>query len=202
MARYTGPKHKLARKVGVNLLDKSSQSLQRRLNIPPGVHGRKRKRRLSEFGLQMREKQKAKIAYLLLEKQFKNLVLDVQRKKGDTGELIISALETRLDNLVYRLGFAKSRMMARQLVSHGHVLVNAKKLNIPSYRVSIGDKISVSPKLSKNPQILQSVEERVDNLMPFIKRGKNLSGELIRMPKKEDIQVPFDVKLIIEYYSR
>src|SRR3989304_1604965 len=139
MARYTGPKHKLARKVGVNLLDKSSQSLQRRLNIPPGVHGRKRKRRLSEFGLQMREKQKAKIAYLLLEKQFKNLVLDVQRKKGDTGELIISALETRLDNLVYRLGFAKSRMMARQLVSHGHILVNGRRVNIPSYSVSEGD---------------------------------------------------------------
>ncbi|OGH09026.1 MAG: 30S ribosomal protein S4 [Candidatus Levybacteria bacterium RBG_16_35_6] len=202
MARYTGPKHKLARKVGVNLLDKSSQSLQRRLNIPPGVHGRKRKRRLSEFGLQMKEKQKAKITYSILEKQFKNLVQAVQSKKGDTGELIISALETRLDNLVYRLGFAKSRMMARQLVSHGHVLVNEKKLNIPSYKVKIGDKISVSEKLSKNPQVLQAVEDKADNLLPFIKRGKNLSGELIRMPKKDDIQVPFDVQLIIEYYSR
>jgi len=202
MARYTGPKHKLARKVGVNLLDKSSQSLQRRLNIPPGVHGRKRKKRLSEFGLQMREKQKAKITYGLLEKQFKNLVQAVQSKKGDTGELIVSTLETRLDNLVYRLGFAKSRMMARQLVSHGHVLVNDKKLNIPSYQVRIGEKISMSPKFEKNLQVLQAVEERADNLLSFLKIGKNLSGELTRLPKKDDLQVPFDVQLIIEYYSR
>lgn len=202
MARYTGPKHKLARKVGINLLDKSSQSLARRLNIPPGVHGRKRKKRLSEFGLQMREKQKAKITYGLLEKQFKNLVQTVQRKKGDTGELIISTLETRLDNLVYRLGFAKSRMMARQLVSHGHVLVNSKKLNIPSYQVKAGDKISLSQKLEKNPQVLQTIEDRNNLVLPFLRMGKNLTGELIRLPKREEIQAPFDVQLIIEYYSR
>ena len=107
MGRYTGPKHRLARKEGVNLLDKTSQSLMRRLNIPPGIHGKKRKRRLSEFGLQLREKQKAKTVYGLMEKQFKRLVHNVRRQKGDTKELILSALETRLDSLVYRLGFAK-----------------------------------------------------------------------------------------------
>lgn len=200
MARYTGPKHRLARKEGVNLLDKSSQSLIRRLNIPPGIHGKKRKRRLSEYGLQLREKQKAKTTYGLLEKQFKNLVLAVQTKKGDTKELIISLLETRLDNVVYRLGFAKTRYMARQMVSHGHVLVNDKKLNIPSYRVKENDVISISPKMQKNLKVLENLEEKKETV-PFLKK-QGLSGKLVRMPKKEDLQVPFDLQLIIEYYSR
>ena len=143
MARYTGPKHRLARKEGVNLLDKSSQSLMRRLNTPPGVHGKKRKKRLSEFGLQLREKQKAKTTYGLLEKQFKRLVQTVRKQKGDTKELIISTLETRLDNIVYRLGFAKTRFMSRQFVSHGHILVNGKKLSIPSYQVKVDDVICI-----------------------------------------------------------
>src|SRR5882724_2568018 len=135
MARYTGQKNKVARREGVNLLDKKSKSLKRRLNIPPGVHGAKRKRKLSEFGQQLREKQKAKATYGILEKQFSRTVAQVQKKKGETGELLIAALETRLDNIVYRLGFANSRYMSRQLVSHGHIFVNSKKLNIPSYQV-------------------------------------------------------------------
>jgi small subunit ribosomal protein S4 len=200
MARYTGPKHRLARKEGVNLLDKASQSLLRRLNIPPGVHGKKRKRRLSEYGLQLREKQKAKTTYGLMEKQFKKIVHTVQKKKGDTKELIISMLETRLDNLVYRLGFAKTRYMARQLVSHGHIMVNGKKLSIPSYQVKIDDVISLSSKFQTNPQILELAKEESETL-PFLQR-KAFSGKLIRMPKKEDMQVPFDLQLIIEYYSR
>ena len=114
MARYRASKHKLARREGINLLDKSSASLQRRLNIPPGVHGKKRKRALSEFGQQLREKQKAKATYGLLEKQFKGVVNTVQRKTGETGELLIALLETRLDNLVYRLKFAQTRYQARQ----------------------------------------------------------------------------------------
>ncbi|MCL5970631.1 MAG: 30S ribosomal protein S4 [Patescibacteria group bacterium] len=200
MARYTGPKHRLARKEGVNLLDKSSQSLLRRLNIPPGVHGKKRKKRLSEYGLQLREKQKAKTTYGLLEKQFKGIVQTVQKKKGDTKELIISLLETRLDNVVYRLGFAKTRYMSRQLVSHGHVLVNGKKLTIPSYQVKVDDLISLSPKMQKNPKILEILEEKQE-VLPFLKK-QGLLGKLERMPKKEDLQVPFDLQLIIEYYSR
>ena len=120
MARYTGPKHKLARREGVNILDKTSASLQRRLNVPPGIHGAKRKRKLSEYGHQLREKQKLKATYGLMEKQLNRLVKYVQKKKGDTGEMLISFLETRLDNIVYRLGFAKTRFQARQFVSHGH----------------------------------------------------------------------------------
>jgi small subunit ribosomal protein S4 len=200
MARYTGPKHRLSRKEGVNLSDKTSQSLIRRLNIPPGVHGKKRKKRLSEYGLQLREKQKAKTTYGLMEKQFKGIVQTVQKKKGDTKELIISLLETRLDNVVYRLGFAKTRYMSRQLVSHGHVLVNDKKLTIPSYQVRVDDLISLTPKMQKNPRILEILEEKQD-VLPFLKK-QGVSGKLERMPKKEDLQVPFDLQLIIEYYSR
>lgn len=201
MARYTGPKHRLSRKEGVNLLDKSSQSLMRRLNTPPGIHGKKRKRRLSEFGLQLREKQKAKTTYGLLEKQFKKIVQTVQGKKGDTKELIVGLLETRLDNLVYRLGFAKTRYMARQFVSHGHILVNGKKLTIPSYQVKVSDVISLSEKMQKNPQVLELAKEEERIILPFIKK-QGLLGKLDRMPKMQDIQVPFDLQLIIEYYSR
>ena len=198
--RYTGPKHRLARKLGVNILDKASQSLARRLTVPPGIHGKKRKRRLSEFGLQMQEKQKAKLTYGLSEKQFKNLVQKVQKRKGDTQELIIALLETRLDNLVYRLGFAKTRFMARQLVSHGHVLINGKRVNIPSSKVSEGDVISLSTKASKIPLILESIKEEKE-ILPYVKR-EGLSGKLLRLPKREDLQVPFNLRQIIEYYSR
>jgi len=200
MARYTGPKHRLSRKEGVNLSDKTSQSLQRRLTVPPGIHGKKRKRRLSEYGQQLREKQKAKTNYGLLEKQFKKLVQTVQKKKGQTDELIIATLETRLDNLVYRLGFARSRYMSRQMVSHGHVLVNDKKVTIPSYQAQVNDVITISPKMQKNAKILELVEEKIEPLA-FLQK-KAFSGKLLRMPKKEDVQPPFDIQLIIEYYSR
>ena len=201
MARYTGPKHKLARREGANILDKDSQSLQRRINIPPGgIQGRKFKKRLSEYGIQLREKQKAKVIYGLLEKQFKNLVKKVAGRKGETGEMLISLLETRLDNLVYRLGFAKTRAMARQLVSHGHITVDGKKVTVPSYQVKTNSIVSLSVDIQKNPQVLQAMEEKTDTLT-FIKK-EGISGKLIRMPKKEDVHLPFDLQLIVEYYSR
>ena len=202
MARYTGPKHKIARREGANILEKESASLQRRINVPPGgIKGRRMTRRLSEYGQQLREKQKAKVIYGLLEKQFGNLVRTVGRKKGETGGLLMSLLETRLDNLVYRLGFAKTRMMARQIVGHRHVLVNGKKVNIPSYQVKINDVITLTPDFQKNPQVLALLENKDNPTVPFIKKSGTI-GKLIRMPKREDIQVPFDLQLIIEYYSR
>ena len=202
MARYTGPKRKIARREGFNILEKDSASLKRRLNVPPGgVHGRKMKRRLSEYGQQLREKQKAKAIYGLLEKQFGNLVKMLGQKKGETGELLISLLETRLDNIIYRLGFAKTRTHARQLVGHKHVLVNGEKLNIPSYQVKINDVISLTPKAQKNVQVLALLEDKDKVIVPFMKR-EGLFGKLLRMPKKDDVQVPFDLQLIIEYYSR
>ena len=202
MARYTGPKHKIARREGANILEKESLSLKRRLNIPPGgVVGKKMRRRLSEYGQQLREKQKAKAIYGLLEKQFGNLVKMVSRRKGETGELLISLLETRLDNIIYRLGFAKTRAHARQLVSHRHILVNGKKLNIPSYQVKLEDVVSLMPQLQKNVQVLALMEDKDKVIAPFLKR-EGLSGKLLRIPKKDDVKPPFDLQLIIEYYSR
>jgi len=200
MARYTGPKHRLVRREGVNILDKTSASLQRRMNIPPGQHARKRKKRVSEYGEQLREKQKAKATYGLLEKQFKKLFKFAEAQKSETGDLLVSLLETRLDNVVYRVGFARSRAGARQLVSHGHVLVNGKKVNIPSYQVKQDDIITVTDNSQKNPIILQAMEERKE-FVPYIMR-EGASGKLLRLPKKEDIEVPFNTQLIIEYYSR
>lgn len=201
MARYTGPKHRLARREGVNILDKTSVTLQRRLNIPPGMHGgRRTKRRLSEFGQQLREKQKAKAMYGMLERQFRNLVRRVSKQKGDTGELLLGLLETRLDNVVYRLGFAKSRFMARQLVSHGHVRVNDRKVTIPSYHVEVGQVVSLSNRQINNVQIAKLLEEE-QHLLEFIKK-EGIAGMLTRMPKSQDVEVPFDTRQIIEYYSR
>lgn len=200
MARYTGPKHKVARRAGVNLLDKTSSSLQRRLNIPPGVHGAKRRRQLSEFGQQLREKQKAKALYGILEKQLKRLVQGVSKQKGETGELLIQLLETRVDNLVYRLGFAKSRYQARQFVSHGHVLVNGRKMTIPSYHVKPSDVITLSGILQKNEAITKLLSEKKE-LLAFL-QTQGAAGKLLRLPKREDVDVPFNTQLIIEYYSR
>ncbi len=200
MARYTGPKHKLARREGVNILDKTSNSLMRRLNVPPGVHGKKNKRRLSEFGQQLREKQKAKATYGLLERQFKKLVETVSLQKGDTEELMIAHLETRLDNMVYRLKLAKSRMMARQFVSHGHVLVNGKKMTIPSYTVQLNDVITIDATMQKNPDVAKLIEENED-ILTFLEK-KGVVGKLTRMPNLVDVQAQFNTRQIIEYYSR
>lgn len=200
MARYTGPKHKLARREGINILDKTSNSLQRRLNVPPGVHGKKRARRPSEFGVQLREKQRAKAMYGILEKQLVRLVRTVEKQKGESGEMLIGLLETRLDNIVYRLRLAKSRFQSRQFVSHGHVLVNGKKLTIPSYHVKEGDVVSLSPKIVKNPQVIELEEDKIE-VLQFLKKD-GLSGTLLRDPKRSDVVIPFDTQLIIEYYSR
>ena len=201
MARYTGPKHRLARREGINILDKNSASLKRRLNIPPGLHGRKRHKRLSEYGLQLREKQKVKATYGILERQFKKIIDSASKKRGDTGEILMSLLETRLDNVIYRLGFAKTRTMARQLVSHGHAIVNGKRINIPSYSVKIDDVVSLSPKIQKTANVSKILEEKSNEILPFLQE-KGVVGKLVRYPKKEDLQIPFNLQLIIEYYSR
>jgi len=200
MARYTGPKHKLARREGINLLEKTSASLMRRLNVPPGVHGKKGKRRPSEFGQQLREKQKAKVMYGLLEKQFRKLVELATTQQGDTEDILLALLERRLDNVVYRLGLSKSRMMSRQFVTHGHVMVNGNKMTIPSYTVQKGDIITLDAKIQKNPDVITVVAENKE-LLGFLEK-QGVVGKLTRMPVAEDIQVPFSTRQIIEYYSR
>ncbi len=195
MARYTGPKHRLARLEGVNILEKTSNSLERRLNIIPGIHGKKGRRKTSEYGLQLREKQKLKKIYGLLEKQFRNYVDLAQSKKANTEDALVQLLETRLDNIVYRLGFARSRNQARQMVSHKHVFVNGKKVNIPSYRVKEGDLITFATKMIK------AEEEEARAVLPFVEREID-SGKLMRLPESKDVPNPVDYQLVIEFYSR
>lgn len=201
MARYTGPKHKLARKLGVNVIEKGSVSLDRRLNIPPGIHGKKGRRKTSEYGLQLKEKQKLKAIYGLLERQFRNYVEAAEAKKINTEEALIQMLESRLDNVVYRLGFAHSRAQARQLVSHRHVLVNGSRVNIPSYQVQEGDVITLSSKVLANEATKLFIEESQEGLLPFVAREK-MAGTLTRKPKSGEVPNPVDYQLVVEFYSR
>lgn len=196
MARYTGPKHRLARLEGVNILEKTSNSLERRLNIIPGIHGKKGRRKTSEYGLQLREKQKLKRIYGLMEKQFRNYVFQAQKATSNTEDVLVELLESRLDNIVYRAGLAKSRTHARQLVSHGHALVNGKKVTIPSFGVKMGDVVTLDSKMTK---FLEQKEEYIT--LPFIER-KDTSGKLTSMPKSEEVPNPVDYQLVIEFYSR
>lgn len=198
MARYTGPKHKLARREGINILGKNSPSLARRLNVIPGAHGRRR-RKLSEYGIQLREKQKIKRIYGVLEKQFKKYVLEAQAKKINTEDALVGLLETRLDNMVYRLGFAKTRFQSRQMVSHKHVRVNGQKINIPSYPVRVNDVISISDKFFTTEEARTALVEA--QLSAFVAR-EALSGKLVFLPGKDDVQNPVDYQLVIEFYSR
>lgn len=200
MARYTGPKHKLARKAGVNVLEKQSASLDRRLNIPPGIHGRKGRRKSSEYALQLREKQKLKSIYGLLEKQFRKYVLEAQRRKINTEDVLVQLLETRLDNIVFRLGFAHSRAQARQFVTHRHVLVNGKRVNIPSFAIQPGDTITLSDKLSKQEVLKEHIDEKSE-ILEFLNK-KDTAGKLIRLPNREDVANPINYQLVIEFYSR
>lgn len=198
MARYTKAKHKLARREGINILGKTSASLDRRINTTPGAHGKKRARKLSEYGIQLREKQKLKRTYGLTEKQFRKYALVAQKAKENTIDLLVQQLESRLDNIVYRLGFAKSRAQARQMVSHRHILVNGQKVNIPSYRVSEGDKILVSPKF-----FVKMVEEdKSEAQIPEFLSKKDVEGQVMRLPVLSDVANPVDYQLVIEFYSR
>lgn len=204
MARYTGPKHKLARREGVNIYGKASASLERRITVLPGQMGRGNRRRpkTSEYGLQLREKQKIKRMYGLLERQFANYVTKAERsRKIATDEGLVALLETRLDNIVYRLEFAKTRNQARQYVTHGHVFVNGEKITVPSYSVAEGDEVTVSPKIEKLLEATEEVEVEGASMLDFVKRTKN-KGKLLRLPTKEDVQNPVDYQLVIEFYSR
>lgn len=200
MARYTGPKHKLARREGVNILEKNSSTLERRLNVPPGMLSRRR-RKPSEYGLQLREKQQLKRSYGLLEKQFRKYVEMAQKSSQNTDEMLIQLLEERLDNVVYRLGLANSRNMARQFVTHGHVTIDGKKVSIPSYNVKIGEKIALSEKLLKNDVLRLFVEQSASNLLPYLERKATI-GRLIKKPTIEEVPNPSDYQLVVEFYSR
>lgn len=200
MARYIGPKHKLSRREGVNLSGKMSQSLERRLSTPPGSQGRRGRRKITEYGIQLREKQKLKRIYGLLEKQFARYVEQASREQGNTEEVLLQLLESRLDNIVYRMGFAHSRAQARQYVSHGHVVVNDQKVNIPSYKVKEGDVVALRSKLAALDVVKEKMNSE-DSIVEFVKRTQD-KGKVLRMPTREEVANPVDYALVIEFYSR
>lgn len=210
MARYRGSVCRLCRREATKLFLKGERCLTARCAIerrsyPPGVHGQgRRPKKPTEYGLQLREKQKARRIYGLLEKQFRNTFHQAVRKKGITGEVFLQLLEKRLDNVIYRLGFAINRSQSRQLVGHRHIMVNGKMLNFPSYVVRKGDVIEVAGKSRKLPSFVERLENRGDLALPSwltVTEGE-LKGTVIDDPKREDVAIPVNEQLIVEYYSK
>ena len=200
MARYTGPKDRLSRREGFDLFGKGIKLT--RLTVPPGMHGAKRTRRPSQYKLQLREKQKVKRLYGVLERQFRNYVKEVLKSRGNSGEELVSLLERRLDNVVFRLGLASTRPSARQLVSHRHIIVNGKKVNIPSYEVKVGDTITLSSKAINNvPDVKKLLSDKEPKIPGWLRR-KAVVGEVVREPKLDDISEPISMQDVIEFYSR
>ncbi|WP_456393712.1 30S ribosomal protein S4 [Nitratifractor sp.] len=208
MARYRGPREKLERRLGVDLGLKGERRLAGKSALekrpyPPGQHGQRRTK-ISEYGLQLREKQKAKFMYGVSEKQFRAIFQEANRREGNTGELLVQLLEQRLDNVVYRMGFATTRAFARQLVNHGHILVDGKRVDIPSYRVKPGQKIEVREKSKNNPQIQRSMElTNQTGIVEWVDVDKEkLFGIFTRIPEREEISIPVEERLIVELYSK
>jgi small subunit ribosomal protein S4 len=201
MSRYTGPKNRLSRREGLDLFGKGRKL--RRADQIPGQHGPKGPShgRASNYGVQLREKQKTKRIYAIIEKQFRGYFKTATKVRGKTGEVLLQLLESRLDNIVYRLGFAPSRAMSRQLVSHGHVLVNGKVLNIPSYQARTGDSISLDSKAAAIPHVITRLEN--NEILPpaWLERAGTI-GKISHSPTRSEIDTPVSEQLIVEFYSR
>ncbi len=208
MARYRGPVEKLERRLGVSLALKGERRLAGKSALDkrpyaPGQHGQRRAK-ISEYGLQLREKQKAKFMYGVSEKQFRRIFDEAARKEGNTGINLVLLIERRLDNVVYRMGFSTTRRFARQLVTHGHILVNGNKVDIPSYVVRAGDKVEVCEKSKNNPQIKRSLElTQQTGIVPWVdvEREKAM-GIFTRIPEREEVVIPVEERLIVELYSK
>ncbi|HYD35293.1 MAG TPA: 30S ribosomal protein S4 [Vitreimonas sp.] len=202
MARYTGPKNKLARKVGEDLnLKTNAIKSNKRISIRPGQHGNKGRKKLSGFGQQLKEKQKLKYVYGVLEKQLRNLYEVASKNPTATGAALLGLLERRLDNVVYRLGWVPTRAAARQLVAHGHVVVNDRKVLAPSYRVKVKDVIMLRQKATSIPTVSALLKDEVSNIPTWLKR-KGPAGSIERLPERTDIDSNIDEQLIVEFYSR
>lgn len=200
MARYRGPKQKKARRFKEPIFG-PSKALERK-PYPPGQHGQSRRRKESEYSIQLKEKQKAKYTYGLLEKQFRNLFEKAARKRGITGENLLQFLESRLDNVVYRLGFARTRRQARQLVTHAHLTVNERVVNIPSYQLRPGDVIAVRPR-SRNLEAIHDALQRTRRAYPWLEVDRNqLVGKFLDVPAREDIPENIREQFIVELYSK
>jgi small subunit ribosomal protein S4 len=202
MARYTGPKSRVARKFGDPIFG-PDKHLERK-NFPPGQHGiNKKRKKTSEYGIQLREKQKAKYTYGVLERQFRNTFEKASRTKGVTGEVLLQLLESRLDNVVYRLGVAHSRAGARQLVSHRHITVNGDVVNIPSYQVKPGDIIGVREKSKSLEIIIDSLTTRKSSKLAWLEwDDAQMAGKFMNVPERADIPEDIKEQLIVELYSK
>ncbi len=200
MSRYTGPAYKKSRRLNFSTLENGKDLAKR--PFAPGVHGNERRRKLSEYGIQLQEKQKVRFMYGLSEKQFHKVFVKASKMKGIAGENLLILLESRLDNLVYRLGFAKTRRGARQLVNHGHILVNGKKVDIPSYTCKVKDVISVKENSLSHPAILASLEENITPKAFVSLDKKKLSGTYLRYPDRSELNSDINESLIVEFYNR
>ena len=207
MARYVGPVCRLCRREGLKLFLKGERCFKpscaiEKRNYIPGEHGRNRRAKIVGYGLQLREKQKVKRMYGILERQFHLYFERAVRQKGVTGENLLSQLERRLDNVVLRLGLAGSHAQARQFVRHGHIRINGRKVNIPSFLVRVGDQISLKKKSKKNIQILNAVELS-RGMPPWLELDREgLNGRVVALPKREDITMPIEEHMIVELYSK
>lgn len=201
MARYTGPKNRICRIFGEPILG-SGKNLQKNSN-PPGMHGGSKKRKSqSEYAIQLKEKQKAKYTYGVLEKQFRNTYQEANRLKGSTGDNLIKLLEARLDNVVYRLGIAPTRPAARQLVSHKHIMVNGNIVNIPSYSLKAGDVIELKPKSLANNDVKGMVRGKNPKISWMDWNEKEFKGTYVAHPERENVPENIKVQLIVELYSK
>lgn len=202
MARHTGAKNKLQRQIGEDLgLKTNAIKVARRLMVRPGQHGHKGRRKLSDFGIQLQQKQKVKFIYGILEKQLRSLYEEASKNPTATGAALLSLLERRLDNVVYRAGWAPTRAAARQLVGHSHVLVNGKKMNIPSFQVKVGDVISLKPSAVGIPAIKALLDDAAASSAEWLE-VKAQVAKVSRLPERKDVSEQIDEQLIVEYYSR
>lgn len=209
MARYIGAKCKICRREGEKLFLRGSRCYTdkcafTRRGYPPGSHGKVGRRKLTSYAIQLRAKQKVKAIYGILEQQFRKTFLDATRKAGNPGANLLINLERRIDNVLYQLGLASSRTHARQLIKHGHVLIDGKKVDIPSYMIKVNQKIQLTDSMKKNSLIKKSLEERdPEKTVEWLKLDvEHLSGTVVRMPKREDITLPIQENLIVELYSK
>jgi small subunit ribosomal protein S4 len=209
MARYIGPKCKICRRESEKLFLRGSRCFSdkcafTRRGYPPGTHGKSGRRKLSSYATQLREKQKVKAVYGILERQFRKIFNDATKKSGAPGENLLISLERRIDNVIYQMGLSSSRSQSRQYIKHGHILVNGKKVDIPSFLVKPDQVITITEQFKTNTTVKKSLEERdPEKIVGWIKFDKNnLAGTIVRLPKREDITFPIQENLIVELYSK
>lgn len=200
MSRYTGPKWKISRRLGFSILE-TGEELKKR-PYAPGQHGNSRRKKISEYGKQLQEKQKVRYMYGLNERQFRKLFLSAKKSKEVKGTALLILLESRLDNIVYRMGITRTRSSARQLVNHGHILVDGKKVDIPSYSVKPGQKISLKEK-SRNFKFVKESLDLIQTIPAYVEFDKTkLEGTYVRQPERNELSSEIEENLIIEYYNR